>query len=143
MADNRAVPGTATLILRSEGIGSCSNIVVKAIQRSLDLFLTDFINTEEGLSDSWYHSALTELLYDQDGEVETANFLSEEEARSFSKDPIGHRLDYHTSVRKRFEDLITDNQPDIDAAYLLLNITSVLSKINKDNIVVLIGGTLI
>lgn len=143
MADARAVPGTATLVLRSEGIGSCSNIVVKAIQSSLDIFLTDFINTDEGLDDRWYHNALLELLYDPDGDVETGNFLNEEEARSFSKDPIGHRLDYHHSVRKRFEDLIVDNRPDIDATYLLLNITSVLSKVNKDNIVVIIGGTLL
>lgn len=143
MTQTKGVPGSATVILRSDGIGDCGSVVKNAIQVALEIFLLDFANAEEALDDRWYHSALRELLYDNEGEITTWSFDSQEEAQSFIRDPYSRMNDYHDQIRKRFENMVFDNRESIDVAYMTLNITSVLSSFNKDNIVIIIGGNLV
>lgn len=143
MAQAKGTPGSASMVLRSEGIGACGNVVKNAIQTALEIFLLDFANAEEALDDRWYHSALRELLYDNEGEITTWSFDSQEEAQSFIRDPHGQMNLYHDQVRVRFENMIFNNREAIDLAYMTLNITSVLSSFNKDNIVIIIGGNLV
>jgi len=133
-------PTKGFLILEAPSLQNFDNVVVSVVRDALVEFLLNYAEPEEAVDDRWYYGALKECLYDDDGEVKVANFLSEGAWRSFLRDEIGQFNDYLQVIKVQFETIIDLNHYNIETLYESYNLKTIDAIIYRNTIVLDIRG---